>query len=111
MSTATISTIPTRRELPSDLLEGFRSRAAALDRANAYFEEDLAELRAIGYLAAAVPTHFGGWGLDLAELAASQRRLARHAPATALAMSMHSYWIGMATDPRVPLVSAAEAVR
>jgi alkylation response protein AidB-like acyl-CoA dehydrogenase len=99
MSTATtISTIPTGREIPSDLLEGFRSRASSLDRANAYFDEDLAELRAIGYLAAAVPTRFGGWGLDLAELAASQRQLARYAPATALAMSMHSYWIGMATE-------------
>ena len=36
------------------------------------------------------PPQLGGWGLDLAELAASQRRLARYAPATALAMSMHS---------------------
>jgi alkylation response protein AidB-like acyl-CoA dehydrogenase len=98
MSTATTSTTPTTRQLPTDLLEGFRSRAGALDRANAYFEDDLAELRAIGYLAAAVPTRLGGWGLDLAELAASQRRLAAYAPATALAMSMHSYWVGIATE-------------
>ena len=41
---------------------------------------------------------FGGGGLTLAELAASQRRLARYAPATALAMSMHSYWIGIAAE-------------
>ena len=60
--------------------------------------EDLAELRAAGYLAAAVPSRFGGGGLTLAELAASQRRLARYAPATALAMSMHSYWVGIATE-------------
>ena len=94
------TTTPTavRTELPTEVLERFRSRAGDLDRTNTYFEEDLAELRAIGYLGAAVPTHLGGWGLSLSELAASQRRLARFAPATALAMSMHSYWVGIATE-------------
>ena len=98
---STISTIDTRprlTELPTDMLERFRSRAAELDRTNTYFDEDLAELRDVGYLAAAVPAHLGGWGLSLAELAASQRRLARYAPATALAMTMHSYWIGLAAE-------------
>ena len=85
-------------ELPIELLNGFRSRAGELDRTNAYFHDDLAELREIGYLAAAVPEHLGGWGFDLAQMAASQRRLARYAPATALAMSMHSYWVGMAAE-------------
>jgi alkylation response protein AidB-like acyl-CoA dehydrogenase len=85
-------------ELPADLLDRFRSRAAGLDRDNRYFDEDLAELRSIGYLAAAVPAERGGWGLDLAEMAASQRRLARHAPATALALTMHSYWVGAAAE-------------
>jgi alkylation response protein AidB-like acyl-CoA dehydrogenase len=36
--------------------------------------------------------------MTLAELAASQRRLARYAPATALAMTMHSYWVGIAVE-------------
>jgi alkylation response protein AidB-like acyl-CoA dehydrogenase len=80
------------------MLERFRSRAGDLDRTNAYFEDDLAELREAGYLAAAVPTRYDGAGLSLAELAASQRRLARYAPATALAMTMHSYWIGLAVE-------------
>jgi alkylation response protein AidB-like acyl-CoA dehydrogenase len=84
--------------LPTDMLERFRARAGDLDRTNSYFEDDLAELAGVGYLAAAVPAELGGWGLDLAQLAASQRRLARYAPATALAMSMHSYWIGIATE-------------
>jgi alkylation response protein AidB-like acyl-CoA dehydrogenase len=92
------NTRPRPSELPTEMLERFRSRAAELDRTNTYFHEDLAELRALGYLAAAVPAELGGWGLDLSELAASQRRLARYAPATALAMSMHSYWIGIATE-------------
>ena len=80
------------------MLERFRSRAGDLDRTNTYFHEDLAELRELGYLAAAVPAHLGGWGLDLAQMAASQRRLARYAPATALAMTMHSYWVGAAAE-------------
>jgi alkylation response protein AidB-like acyl-CoA dehydrogenase len=96
-TTATLDT-PRLRELPADMLERFRARAGELDRTNSYFHDDLAELREIGYLAAAVPTELGGWGLTLAELAASQRRLARYAPATALAMTMHSYWIGIATE-------------
>jgi alkylation response protein AidB-like acyl-CoA dehydrogenase len=82
--------------IPDELLEGFRSRAGGLDQRNEYFHDDLQELRDIGYLAAAVPVEHGGWGLSLAELARSQRRLARYAPATALAVTMHSYWVGMA---------------
>lgn len=98
MNTTTLPspTATTMTGIPEAMLESFRGRAAALDRANAYFESDLADLRSIGYLAAAVPAEFGGWGLDLAQLAASQRRLARYAPATALAMTMHGYWVGIA---------------
>src|SRR5688572_25703612 len=84
--------------LPTDLLEGFRARAGDLDAANAYFHEDLAELQEIGYLAAVVPEALGGWGWDLAQLARSQRRLARYAPATALATTMHFYWTGIAAE-------------
>lgn len=84
--------------IPTEMLERFRSRAAELDRTNRYFEDDLAELRAIGYLAAVVPARYGGWGLDLTQIASSQRRLAQYAPATALAMSMHTYWVGIATE-------------
>lgn len=97
-TTATITTLRPRTELPTDMLERFRARAGELDRTNSYFDEDLAELRDAGYLAAAVPEHLGGWGLNLAQMAARQRRLARYAPATALAMSMHTYWIGAAAE-------------
>jgi alkylation response protein AidB-like acyl-CoA dehydrogenase len=96
--TTTMTSTRARFELPTERLEGFRARAGALDATNAYFEDDLAELRSLGYLAAAVPEEFGGTGLDLAQLAASQRRLARYAPATALAVTMHSYWVGIATE-------------
>jgi alkylation response protein AidB-like acyl-CoA dehydrogenase len=84
--------------LSDELLDGFRARAGDHDRTNTYPHDDLAELRAAGYLAAIVPVHHGGWGLDLAQMAASQRRLARYAPATALATTMHLYWTGIATE-------------
>lgn len=98
MTLNTRNTTAMPAELPAELLDGFRSRAGELDRANRFFDADLAELRAAGYLAAVVPTELGGWGLDLAQMAASQRRLARYAPATALAMTMHTYWVGIATE-------------
>jgi alkylation response protein AidB-like acyl-CoA dehydrogenase len=96
--TDTLNHTITTTELPAGMLERFQSRAGDLDKANAYFSQDLAELRSAGYLAAAVPAERGGWGLDLAQFAASQRRLARYAPATALSMSMHSYWVGIANE-------------
>ena len=93
-----METRPQSRTLDEEMLERFRARAAGYDRDNRFFDEDFAELRDLGYLTAAVPTERGGWGLSLAELAAEQRRLARYAPATALALCMHHYWVGMAAD-------------
>jgi alkylation response protein AidB-like acyl-CoA dehydrogenase len=98
ITSATTTPPRQRADLPVDMLERFRARAGELDRVNAYFHEDLAELRDVGYLCAAVPEHLGGWGLDLAQMSASQRRLARYAPATALAMTMHTYWVGAAAE-------------
>lgn len=90
---------PVRSGLPSDAtLAEFRKRAAVADAENTYFFEDLAELRSIGYLAAIVPEQFGGLGLGLAELGQMQRKLATYAPATALAMTMHHYWIGIVNE-------------
>src|SRR5262245_44214639 len=77
-------------------LESFRDRAAGFDEAGRFPHEDLADLRRVGWLNAAAPQRFGGFGLDLASLAAEQRRLARYAPATALSTSMHHYWVGLA---------------
>src|SRR5262245_44071238 len=77
-------------------LESFRDRAAGFDEAGRFPHEDLADLRGVGWLNAAAPQRFGGLGLDLATLAAEQRRVARYAPATALSTSMHHYWVGLA---------------
>lgn len=82
--------------LPADLLETIHERAAGHDRDNTFPDDDLADLRAAGYLAAHVPTALGGAGLSLPDLVREQSRLAAAAPATALAINMHQVWCGVA---------------
>lgn len=82
--------------LPDDLLGRFRARAHVYDRDNAFFHEDLAELRGVGYLGLFTATDDGGHGLGIEAVAACQRRLAAAAPATALAINMHLVWTGVA---------------
>ena len=84
--------------LTQEMLERFASRAAAYDRDNRFFEEDFKDLRAAKYLTLSLPTEFGGAGLSLAQMAREQRRLAYYAPATALGVNMHVYWVGVAAD-------------
>src|SRR5215472_6425396 len=84
--------------LTEDLLARFDSRAAHYDRENRFFDQDFEELRVAKYLLMPVPEKFGGPGLSLAEVCAEQRRLAYYAPATALAVNMHVYWVGIAAD-------------
>src|SRR5437660_3086447 len=45
-----------------------------------------------------VPREFGGLGMTLAEVGRETRRLAQYAPATALCINMHHYWVGTAAD-------------
>jgi len=59
---------------------------------------DIAALAEAGYLNVALPPEFGGLGCTLRQAACGQRRLARHAPDTALAVSAHLYWTGAAAD-------------
>jgi len=66
-------------------------QAAALRR-------DIARLADVGYLNVALPPEFGGLGCTLRQAACGQRRLARRAPLTALAVSAHLYWTGAAAD-------------
>ncbi len=89
---------PVKSVLTEEMLSRFASRAAAYDRENRFFAEDFEELRAAKYLLLPLPQEFGGAGMTLAEVCREQRRLAYHAPATALAVNMHLYWIGVAAD-------------
>lgn len=74
--------------LTSELLQRIRDRAADYDERNAFFTEDLDELRAAGYLRPR----------SLLDAARDQRLLAAHAPATALGLTMHLVWVGVARD-------------
>ena len=82
--------------LPDELLDRFRQRAAVHDRDNTFPDDDLADLKAAGYLAILAPKELGGGGLGLAEASALQQRLAGAAPATALSVNMHLVWTGVA---------------
>jgi alkylation response protein AidB-like acyl-CoA dehydrogenase len=74
--------------LSSELLARVRERAAGYDERNEFFSDDLDELRAAGYLAPR----------SVSDASADQRLLAAHAPATALGLTMHLVWMGVARD-------------
>ena len=84
--------------LTPDMLNGFAKRVATYDRENKFFVEDFEALKKAGYLTINVPKELGGRGYTLAETMREQRRIAYHAPATALAVNMHLYWVGVAAD-------------
>jgi alkylation response protein AidB-like acyl-CoA dehydrogenase len=86
------------RVLPEDMLNRFAERVGTYDRENRFFKEDFEDLKRAGYLTINVPKEMGGRGFTLAEVCREQRRLAYYAPATALGINMHLYWIGVAAD-------------
>lgn len=89
---------PGPANLTDEMLARFDSRAATYDRENRFFDQDFEELRLANYLLMPLPKKFGGPGLILPEVCRAQRRLAYYAPATALAVNMHLYWVGVAAD-------------
>ncbi len=84
--------------LSDALLQGCRERAAGYDRDNKFCQEDFDQLKAAGYLTLTLPEEFGGQGYTLHQYTREARRLATYAPATALCMNMHHYWVGTAAD-------------
>lgn len=84
--------------LTTGQLENFAERAATYDRENRFFDDDWEDLKSSGYLHMPIPEELGGLGFTLAEVLAEQRRLAYYAPADALAVNMHLYWVGVAAD-------------
>ena len=92
------ATIEPTRILNDTILEECAARTATYDRENRFFSEDFDDLRQIGYLLMPIPKDLGGLGFSLAEVCQEQRRLAYRSPATALALNMHLYWMGVAAD-------------
>jgi len=80
------------------MLARFAGRAATYDRENRFAIDDFNELKEAGYLKMPIPRELGGMGMSLAEVGLEQRRLAMHAPSTAVAANMHLYWMGVARD-------------
>jgi len=80
---------PDLHVLSDDILE----RLAARDTA-----EPCDELGDAGYLLLAVPVELGGLGGNLVQVCYQQRRLARRAPALAVAVNEHLCWTGMAAE-------------
>lgn len=98
MANTSATAAPLKSPLTAEMLARFETRAAAYDRENRFFDQDFEELRSSGYLQLPVPPEFGGAGLSLSAMCPEQRRLAYHAPATALGVNMHLYWVGVAAD-------------
>lgn len=96
-STAAAST-PRFDDFDEPMLERFRAAAAIDDRDNTFFDSTHADLSAAGYYTANLPVEIGGGGLNMSEMGRCQRRLAKYAPAPALATCMHLYWTGAAAD-------------
>ena len=90
--------VATKPVLTDALLQKCRERAPLYDRENRFCQEDFDELKAAGYLLMAVPKEFGGAGLNVEEVGLETRKLALYAPATALCINMHNYWVGTAAD-------------
>src|SRR5258708_37003216 len=84
--------------LTQPLLDWCRARAPGYDRDNTFCVEDFNELKAAGYLKMAIPKEFGGQEMTLAQVSRETRLLAQYAPATALCINMHNYWVGDAAD-------------
>jgi alkylation response protein AidB-like acyl-CoA dehydrogenase len=91
---------PATQAMSETLYQHCAERAAIYDRENRFFSEDFEELRVAGYLLMPIPSDLGGWGMTLPEVCREQRRLAYYAPATALGLNMHLYWMGVASDLR-----------
>jgi len=91
---------PATQVMSEALYQRCAQRAPVYDRENRFFTEDFEELRGAGYLLMPVPSELGGWGMTLPEVCREQRRLAYYAPATALGLNMHVYWMGVAADLR-----------
>ncbi len=86
--------------LARHLAPRFAARAARHDRDATLPRENLGELREAGYLSAAVPVEYGGWGHGLFDVTAAQLELARGDGSTALAVGMHLMTCGTEASAR-----------
>ena len=94
----TTTTDPRLSELPTDLLERFRARAATRPHPTPTSDDDLAKLQELGYLTAARARRARWLGLQPGRAGPQPAAPRAYAPATALATTMHFYWTGIAAE-------------
>lgn len=85
-------------EIAQELAEEFRGRAAEYDRTGEFPHANYDRMRETGYLRGIVPEELGGLGASLPEAARAQEELARGDGATAIAVNMHQFQVGVMAD-------------
>lgn len=88
-------------EMVRQLAGQFAERAAQADQLSQLPAEDVAALRASGYLALNVPTEYGGAGLSMRDCIAAQLELAQGSGSSALVAGMQMQVLGDALDHAV----------
>jgi alkylation response protein AidB-like acyl-CoA dehydrogenase len=86
------------KDLAETLAEEFRATTRELDLTGEFPTSNYARMREVGYLRASVPKELGGLGAGLADMARAQQALARGCAATALAVNMHHFQVGVMAD-------------
>jgi alkylation response protein AidB-like acyl-CoA dehydrogenase len=94
----TTTTTAPSEVLTDEMLARFDERAPGYDRDNVFCTEDFEDLRASGFFRASLPVEYGGAGMNLGEINRLLRRIAYVAPATAVAVNMHHYFVGLCAD-------------
>jgi len=69
----------------------FATRAASADEDATFVAQNYAELKAEGFLAAAIPVELGGGGVSHSQMCDLLRVVGQHCGSTALALSMHQH--------------------
>ncbi len=91
----------TALELAQTLAADFATRAAEADRQGELPAEDVAALKASGYLSLSVPQAYGGQGLSLRDCVAAQVALAQGSTSTALVAGMPLHLFGHQREIRL----------
>ena len=86
--------------LATSLAQQFATRADEADREGVLPAEDVAALKASGYLGISVPREFGGYGLSLRDCMAAQLALALGSTSTAIVAGMQVHIFGHQREVR-----------
>ncbi len=88
----------TMSDIARELRETFDKRAGEADLTGTLQPENYEEMAHAGYLKGVVPAELGGLDADIVEFATAQRMLGWGCASTALAVNMHHFQIGAASD-------------